>query len=563
MDTAEGTHIRAYIECLRLSKILYPIFKPFSQCYFYFWKGLFWSLNSFTKKQRVQLCVEDEDPLLFISATEAARRIREGETTSSQLVNAYIERIGRVNGIINAVVQDNYSAARVCAQEVDHYLDGLDKTSEEYANLVKTKPLLGVPFTAKDNILIKGFLCTAGVPCRKDVPPCTEDAECVIRLKESGAILLAVTNVPELAIWWETSNSIYGRTNNPYDLRRIAGGSSGGETALIASAGSVIGLGNDLAGSLRLPASLCGVFGLKPGPGVVPSTGVFPPITGNGHIVQMSTAGPLCRYAEDLPLLLRVLAGNETVDKQLKLDEPVDFTKVRVFYMEHLHQLFYEDVDRTQKKSVRRTVEFLKSKFDIPAEPADLQLAHHALEMFVSSFDQADYPRLTEAMANYKGDVNCATEFFKFLGGCSDHTIMTIVTGFCSSQLPHPGQKIKQVMNSKRDQLRSEIIEMLGDDGILLFPSFATVAPFHNHGVWTPFNFIYNALWNTLGLPALSCPLGLSSKGMPTAVQIIGPPNSERLLIAAAKQLEAGFGGWIPPCDENVKSVESTNLLNA
>ncbi|KAI1700481.1 amidase domain-containing protein [Ditylenchus destructor] len=541
MGTAEGTHIRAYIECLRISKILYPIFKPFSQCYFYFWRGLFWSLNSFRKRQRVQLCVEDEDPLLFISATEAARRIREGETTSSQLVNAYIERIGRVNGIINAVVQDNYSAARVCAQEIDDYLHGLDKTSEEFANLAKTKPLLGVPFTAKDNILIKGFLCTAGVPCRKDAPPCTEDAECVTRLKESGAILLAVTNVPELAIWWETSNSIYGRTNNPYDLRRIAGGSSGGETALLASAGSVIGLGNDLAGSLRLPASLCGVFGLKPGPGVIPSSGIFPPITGKGHIVQMCTAGPLCRYAEDLPLLLRVLAGNETVDKQLRLSEPVDFTKVRVFYMEHLHQLFCEDVDTTQKRSVRKTVDFLTSKFGVPAEPADLQLAHHALEMFVISFDQADYPKLTEAMADYK----------------------VSVVKLESSQLPHPGQKIKQVMNSKRDQLRSEIIEMLGEDGILLFPSFATVAPFHNHGVWTPFNFIYNALWNTLGLPALSCPLGLSSKGMPTAVQIIGSPNSERLLIAAAKQLEVGFGGWTPPGDHNLKSVESTNLLNA
>jgi Asp-tRNA(Asn)/Glu-tRNA(Gln) amidotransferase A subunit family amidase len=100
--------------------------------------------------------------------------------------------------------------------------------------------------------------------------------ECKVgsRLKEAGAILLAITNVPELALWWETSNTIYGTTNNPYDSRRTPGGSSGGEGAIIAAAGSVIGLGNDVAGSLRIPSAFCGIFALKPGPGK--------PINGNG-----------------------------------------------------------------------------------------------------------------------------------------------------------------------------------------------------------------------------------------------------------------------------------------
>jgi len=125
---------------------------------------------------------------------------------------------------------------------------------------------------------------------------------------------------------------------------------------------------------------------------------------------------------------------------------------------------------------------------------------------------------------------------------------MTIVTGFCSSQLPEPSQAIKEFMNRKRDRLRAEIIELLGDTGILIFPAFCTIAPFHNHGIMTPFNFVYNAIWNTLGLPVISCTLGLcDDDGLPTAVQIVGSPNSERLLIAAAQDLEKAFGGWVQP----------------
>jgi len=200
-----------------------------------------------------------------------------------------------------------------------------------------------------------------------------------------------------------------------------------------------------------------------------------------------------------------------------------------------------------QKKSIKKAARFFEKRFGITAQPINLLLAHHALEMFVISFDQADYPKLNSAMANFESEVVCSREFLKFLFGYSEHTIMTIVTGFCSSELPEPNKRIKGIMNGMRDQLRQQILELLGEDGILIFPSFSTVAPFHNHAVWTPFNFIYNALWNTLGLPVISCPLGLCAQGMPTAVQIVGAPNSERLLVAAAEHLEQGFGGWTPP----------------
>uniref|UniRef100_A0A183C6S2 Amidase domain-containing protein n=1 Tax=Globodera pallida TaxID=36090 RepID=A0A183C6S2_GLOPA len=373
--------------------------------------------------------------LLLISAGEAATLIRKGEISSLQLVDAYIERIRHVNGALNAMVDENFTTARNMAMNIDNYLSILDKNSTEFANLVRAKPLLGVPFTVKDNTFCKGFVCTVGVSARKQNGLASqEDSEAVRRLKEAGAILLGITNVPELALWWETNNTIYGVTNNPYDLRRTPGGSSGGEGALLAAAGSVIGLGNDVGGSLRVPALFCGVFGLKPGPGVVQSTGILPRVHG-GYMIQMATAGPMTRYASDLSLMLRVLAGEEIAESRLQLSRRVNFRNVRVFYMEDLKSLVSQGLSPEMRDSVRKTAKYFEKKYDICAHRLDLPLVHRAFEIFLASMNEEEHDNLGKAMSNFAYEVNCFAELVKYPFGWSDHTLPAIITGI-RSKLP-------------------------------------------------------------------------------------------------------------------------------
>uniref|UniRef100_A0A914LQ34 Amidase domain-containing protein n=1 Tax=Meloidogyne incognita TaxID=6306 RepID=A0A914LQ34_MELIC len=510
----------------------------------YFWAVSFvFRLMNFLYKRRIVDKAANE--VLLISAGEAAAMIRRGEIGSLQLVEAYIERIQHVDGMLNAVVENNFMKAREIAQHVDNYLSLINRNSEELAKLAKTKPLFGVPFTVKDNTFCKDFVCTAGVPARKQNEPCDEDAEAVKRVKDAGAILLAITNVPELALWWESSNKLYGRTNNPYDVRRTPGGSSGGEGALIAAAGSVIGLGNDVGGSLRVPAVFCGIFGLKPGPGIVPSSGIIPHVRG-GYVTQMASAGPMARYASDLALMLQVLAGEDVAQNRLHLQQPVNFKHVKIFYMEEIKSLFCEKLSNEMRHVVRKTAKYFEKKYDISTHRLDLLLAHHAHEMFLTSLDEDDYEKITMAMSNSKYDVNCVFELIKFPLGLSDHTLPAIFTGM-RSKLPKKNEARRKFINSKRDQLRREIVDLLGKDGILIFPSWPTTAPFHHQPLLTPMNILYTALWNTLALPVLACHMGINSEGLPVGVQIVCAPDSERLLLAAAQDLEEGFGGWTPP----------------
>ncbi|KAM3720282.1 Fatty-acid amide hydrolase [Dirofilaria immitis] len=279
------------------------------------------------------MIIAPRNELLMISATRAAEMIRNGEITSLSLVEAYIKRIREVNGTINAVVQMNFKEALLKAQETDEMLQSLNQDSEEFRSLGSRKPLLGVPFTLKDSIEANGLYCTIGISYRKKSVS-DEDAIVVQRMKNAGAILLAVTNVPEVCMWWESMNVVYGRTKNPYDSRRISGGSSGGEAALISAAGSVIGIGSDIAGSIRMPCYFNGIFGLKPTPGMIPLKGHLPHMDGY-RTEKMLLIGPMCRYAEDLSLLLKIFAGCEGRNL-LQLDTPCNMKKIRIFYMEGL-----------------------------------------------------------------------------------------------------------------------------------------------------------------------------------------------------------------------------------
>lgn len=205
-------------------------------------------------------------------------------------MKTFIERIQEVNPLINCVVDERFSDALKEAEEADKLIASGTYTEEE---LAQKKPFLGVPISTKDCIQVKGMLNTSGLYYRKDFRA-TEDAPSIKQMREAGAIPFALTNTSEICMWWESSNCVHGRTNNPYDTNRIVGGSSGGEGCIQACAGSPFGIGSDIGGSIRMPAFFNGVFGLKPSKGVMRNDGQFPtPYTEEQD--NMMSSGPLCR----------------------------------------------------------------------------------------------------------------------------------------------------------------------------------------------------------------------------------------------------------------------------
>jgi fatty acid amide hydrolase 2 len=202
-------------------------------------------------------------------------------------------------------------------------------TEEELA--VK-KPFLGVPISTKDCIKVKGLLNTSGLYHRKDYRA-EHDAPVIKQMREAGAIPFALTNTSELCMWWESVNCVHGRTNNPYDTNRIVGGSSGGEGAIQGSAASPFGIGSDIGGSVRMPAFFNGIFGHKPSRYVINNNDQHPAPFSEEQ-ASMLSCGPMVRYAVDLKPMMKAMALKEKLPA-LRLDEPVDVKKLKVFYQEN------------------------------------------------------------------------------------------------------------------------------------------------------------------------------------------------------------------------------------
>ena len=256
------------------------------------------------------------DPLTA-SATQLAAAIRTGALKPTEVLEAHIARIEQVNPHINGLVAQRFDLARAEARAAEARL--AKATPNE-----TLPPLLGVPCTIKELFGVKGLPNTGGLVSRR-FAVADQDAEAVRRLRAAGAIVMGVSNVPEGGMWMETYNNVYGRTNNPWDVRRTSGGSSGGEAALIASGASPFGLASDVGGSIRIPSAFCGVVGHKPSGRLVPNTGCWPGF--DSELSAYLSTGPMCRRTEDLWPLLQILAGPDGVDgvvKPWKLGHPDD-----------------------------------------------------------------------------------------------------------------------------------------------------------------------------------------------------------------------------------------------
>jgi len=469
---------------------------------------------------------------LLMSATAMARALREGRVTSRALVEAHIARIEAVNPRINAVVQQRYADARAEADAADTRL----RVTRAKARL---PPLLGVPCTLKENFAFAGFPQVSGLVARRDTRA-TADAPTVARLRAAGAIPLGFTNTPELCMWMETNNRVYGRTRNPYNPARVVGGSSGGEGAIIGAGGSPFGLGADVGGSIRFPAFFNGVFGHKPTPGIVPNSGQLP--EPQGRMNYNCVTGPIARRAEDLWPLLQILAGPDGRDPVCQEGAlQGDPAQVR---LEDLHVLavpgFSVHMDRELSAAQRRAAEWLgtQTRGLRWREPG---LLRHAFPIWAALMHEAG----AEPFARQLGQgrrINVARELLKWPLGRSRHTLPAL--GLCVMEaLPLPKARFLQ----HGATLRAELLEALGEDGVLLFPPYTRPAPRHNLPLLTVTDPGYCGIFNVLGFPVTQVPLGLSREGLPLGVQVVGAPGRDATTIAVAMALEKQFGGWVPP----------------
>ena len=245
--------------------------------------------------------------ILFSSTTHLASVIRSRQFSAAEVVDAHLAQISRHNPTLNAVVTIDADQARARAREAD----------EALARDQVWGPLHGVPFTLKDAHATAGMRTTVGFPPMREYVP-AEDSSVTRRLKEAGAILVGKTNVPELLSDFQTDNTIFGRTNNPWNVARTPGGSSGGAAAALGSGMTPFEIGTDLSSSIRLPSAYCGVFGLKPTERRVSLDGVVPDPRGTPRSIRiMSCIGPMARTVDDLQLLFRIIAGPDARDTEV------------------------------------------------------------------------------------------------------------------------------------------------------------------------------------------------------------------------------------------------------
>lgn len=471
------------------------------------------------------------------SAIELARAIRTQETSARDVVEAHIERLEYMHERINAVVVNRYDAARADA-------DAADDLIARTADVDDLPPFLGVPCTIKESIAMAGMPNCAGLVSRQALRS-NENAPTVQRLIDAGAIPLGVTNTPELCLWIETENRQYGRTNNAYSANRTAGGSSGGEGAAVGSGGSPMGLGADIGGSIRIPAFFNGVFGLKPSPGIVPSTGQFP-TTETEVAAKMLTIGPIVRRAEDLIPMLRVIAGPDGVDpyvRETTIGDPADVSiaDTKILLSEDTS---FVPVSRELRAARLRAAEALQSA-GATVETVSLRSMKRALELYLAVLKLeagVSVADLIVAEGSAKVTLRAA---LKRKGPHTRALRLLLMSEWMTGKMPQ-GQLRRAA--AAREAFETEMHAAIGD-AVLLHPTHPRVAPRHGRTVGKPWLLTTTAVFNLAAVPVAQIPLGLNPRGLPLGVQAAAGPDRDHVAVAVALELERAFGGWVPPTD--------------
>lgn len=493
-------------------------------------------------------------PILLRSATALARDIREQRCTSRQVVLAFIQRLDEVDRVLNCVTERRFEEALLESSAADEEVRSArgEYGSEWQAVLAERRPLLGVPFTAKDSIAIGGMRQTGGLWLWRD-NTAESDAETVRLLREAGAIPLAHTNVPELGMWWETVNTIYGRTRNPYVTSRTCGGSSGGEAALLSACGTPLSLGSDIGGSIRMPAFFCGVYGLKPSACAVSNTGhLMEPV---GSRARMLVIGPLCRHAEDLLPLYRVLSLPEAAWRHRV--RPESLSDLRVFYMADAGPDALSSPVHPQLTAAHEQLCLqLEQRCGVRVRRLHVAAMSHQLRLWLYSMrsDKSAQPFAVE-LTGRRGAISPLGELVRWLGSRSSHTAAAIVLAQAEKAMT-----LEDDYGLACQQLKQYWNEVLGEDGVLLYPTHPTPAPYHNQPLLKSFNFSYTAIFNALELPALQVPLGVGEWGVPLGIQVVAANMCDHLCVMMAEEIEKLAGGWVCPAPVQLESADSASL---
>ena len=470
--------------------------------------------------------------LTLLSAFEMAEQLRQKKISPVELVNAHFARIARLNPQLNAYVALDEQRARRDAQALEAEL--------EHSHL--RGPLYGIPISIKSSLETAGMPWEAGTRLRAGTIA-AKDAVLVSRLRQAGAIVLGVTNTPELLMAWETDNLLYGRTNNPWDLTRTAGGSSGGEAAAIAAGMSAGGVGSDGGGSIRVPAHFSGICGLKPTPGRVPATGHFPPA--GGPFALLGVVGPLARTVSDLQALFEVMAGPDGGDPS---SAPVPLRPIARDDLKRVRIGYFEDDGRTPvtpetRAAVRTAAQALgRAGFEVvPFRPEGLE---HARQLWWKFFGITGGMMLGPMTKGYESDLS---------------PILKEFLGWSAAEPPHSGHTLLDTW-LQRDELRAQVLAQMQVFPILLCPAAAIPAFRHGERSWTVEGktvkyldaWSYTEWFNLLGNPAAVVPVTQSPEGLPIGVQIVGRPWEEELVLVMARELERECGGYSPPTIEGV-----------
>jgi amidase len=478
----------------------------------------------------------------FATATELSAALKAKKVSAVELAQDVIGRIERHDARINAV----------CVRDFTRGLEAARAADAARAR-GESKPLLGLPMTVKESYNVGGLPTTWGFPAQKDFTP-PEDALSISRVKAAGGVILGKTNVPLALGDWQSYNDIYGTTNNPFDLARTPGGSSGGSSAALAAGYGPLSLGSDIGGSLRVPAFHCGVYAHKPTFALVPSRGhTSPPLPPLPFDRDLAVIGPMARSAADLSLLLDVIAGPDPIEAgtayRLALPPPRhgELNRFRVLLIDTDPVL---PTDAAVRAAIGRLAVNLgkagvaveRSSPLLPDFAASTRLYMRMLLSFLAaSFQPEIYAGARDAAAKLAADDNSlAAE--RLRGIVLSHRDWLMAAG-------------------GRTRLRARWRELFKSFDAVICPVMPTPAFPHDHSAdqeqrrieidGRKYPYLDQLAWPGIatlpGLPATAIPIGLSPQGLPVGVQIVGPWLEDRTPLKLAELIEREFGGFVAP----------------
>lgn len=478
-------------------------------------------------------------PLVFRSATDLARLLRAGKIKARDLLDRCLDQYARHNDRLNAVVVADIARARRAAAAADRRLKAGDPIG----------PFDGVPMTAKESFDWAGTPSTWGDPRFKD-NIARSDAVALKRLTDAGAIIYGKTNVPLMLADWQSFNEIYGTTNNPWDVTRSPGGSSGGSAAALASGMSALEIGSDIGASIRNPAHYCGVYGHKPTYNVVPYRGHFLP-----GIVQPSditVAGPLARSARDLAAMMKILVGSDGPDERgfsyhLPPARQKSFKEFRVAVMTTDP---VSEADQTVQDLIGGLAQFLGKrvkKLSLTARPRFS--TREAMDIYIALLRSATSRRQSEEefAAN-------AAKVKTFAPG-DDGYYAQMLRAYV---MPH---RAWLMASERRHQMRLSWENFFEDWDVLLCPAAASAAFPHDHVgerhertipvngkmVPTTDQLFWAGYSGGFYLPSTIAPIGLTPRGLPAGVQIITRQYGDYGSIRFAELIEREYAAFVPP----------------